>query len=223
MIDLRSVQYHNSPSIAEWSETSELREVSWSNGVITIRHSKSGVWTPVQFETTTQEATLWLFLFYGGQWHGAGAERIRPAQTAKALSSPFDMTGGWLYDESRWGSMANRVLLDGERVGFCVTSGDMRSQMNPGPRERTNVRTAIVTAGAITLEPTSTPIVVPPQQPTETTPPVGLDLVLAAIEDLKQTILTQKYVGKTDGTISLPAFLGGVRPYTVNQTLEPKK
>ena len=117
--------------------------------------------------------------------------------------------------------MANPAIQPGERVGFCMTSGDMRSQMNPGPRERTNVRTAIVTAGAIALEPLGTtqePPTVPPSQP-----PVDLSVVLAAIEELKQIVQTQKYGGKTSGTISLPAFLGGLRPYTVDQTLEPKK
>ena len=163
--DLSSVVYHNSPSITDWPITSQLTKVTWANRRLTVVHEKTGQWAPVPFETTTQEATFWLFLFYGGKWHGAGAERFRPGQTEKELGSPFDMTSGWLYDAHRWGDMANRSLAPGETVAVCMTSGDMRSQMNPGPRERTAVRFAEVRADAINLWPVA--VVETPPQPSE--------------------------------------------------------
>lgn len=170
--DLKTAQYHNSPSIADWPVTSSIVDISWSNGRIHVVHTKTGQWAPVPFETTVQEATLWLGLYYNGTWHFAGAERLRPGQTEKDLGSPFDVTGGWLYDPNRWGDMANRMLVPGDTIAFLVTSGDMRSQMAPGPRERSNVVTYRVTAAgfAPTILPGETVTTAPP---VTTTPPAS--------------------------------------------------
>lgn len=169
--DLKTAQYHNSPSIADWPVTSSIVDISWSNGRIHVVHTKTGQWAPVPFETTVQEGTLWLGLYYNGGWHFAGAERLRPGQTEKDLGSPFDVTGGWLYDPNRWGDMANRTLSEGDVIAFVVTSGDMRSQMNPGPRERTDVRLySISRNGFVPVARPETPVVVPPTTtPTENT------------------------------------------------------
>src|SRR5574343_978728 len=203
MLDLSSVVYHNTPSFADWPETAALLEVSWRDRRLTVRHSKSGQWPPVPFETTTQEATLCLFLNYGGKWHAAGAERFRPGQTEKELGSPFDMTGGWLYDANRWGDMANRTLRDGDVVAFCMVSGDMRSQMNPGPRERTNVRLARVSSIGIELLPdTGSSVVTPPvpQQP----PPVEVGPAFAELAAQVAALVTVD-VGQADEIKALRA------------------
>lgn len=168
--DLTTAQYHNSPSIADWPVTSTIQEISWAGGKIRIRHTKTGQWAPVPFETTVQEGTLWLGLFYNGNWHFAGAERLRPGQTEKDLGSPFDITGGWLYDPGRWGDMANRTLAEGDIAAFCVTSGDMRSQMRPGPRERTDVRLYAVSRNGF-LPFMDLNVITPPVTPVNPAPP----------------------------------------------------
>jgi len=139
-IDLSACQYHNSPSVAAWPVTSDFISLEFAREEIRFKHSKSGQWPVVPFETTTQEGTIWLGVNINGRWHCAGAERIRTGQTAKQLTTPYDMVVGWLYDANRWQEMTAHRLQPGEVVAMWITSGDMRSQMNPGPRERTQVR-----------------------------------------------------------------------------------
>ncbi len=216
-INLTEVVYHNSPSIADWTATSTLEEVGWrsagNSGVITVKHSKRGKWTPVVIapDGTTQEATIWLFRFYNGKWHGAGAERLRPGQFEKELGRPFDMNSGWLYDPNRWGDMANRPFVDGEVVGFCVSSGDMRGRMFAEEKERSDVR--LYKVGTFSIAPSEqAPVVVPPPPPPTPTPTPACqcDKVLEEVKKLSEK-LDNLELHSGPFTLPLPRLLGGTQ------------
>ena len=171
-IDLNACVYHNSPNVASWPITSDFQSLAFDRQEIRFVHSKSGQWPVVPFETTTQEGTIWLGVNINGRWHCAGAERIRPGQQAKSLTTPYDMVVGWLYDANRWQEMTSHRLQAGEVVAMWITSGDMRSQMNPGPRERTQVRLVRLPPSGSgsyppweTYSPTPQPVPVPQPQP----------------------------------------------------------
>jgi len=207
MIDLSKVVYHHSPNVSGWRETSKLEEVSWANRTLTVRHSKRGMWNPVVIaaDGTQQEATIWIFRFYDNKWHGAGAERLRPSQFQKELGSPFDMDHGWLYDPNRWGDMANLPINPGEVVGFMVTSGDMRGNMNPGPAERSDVR--LVKVWGDRLEMVGEVVVPPAPAPTPEPAPVKCEC-----EDLLRQVLAKLDALEMESgpfTLPLPRILGG--------------
>lgn len=138
-IDLSKVEYVNSPDVSAWPITSEFRSLRFANGTITVDHSKVGDWRAVPFETTTQEATIWVFFRLGGRWFGTGGERLRPGQREKSLDAPSHIGPGWLYAADRWREMTNYVPKPGELVGFMVAAGDERNSGNVLDRERTNV------------------------------------------------------------------------------------
>lgn len=138
-IDLSTVEYVNSPNISDWPITSEFRSLRFENQVISVDHSRLGLWPPVPYESTTQEATIWVFFRIGGRWLGTGGERLRPGQRDKSLDAPSHIGPGWLYAADRWREMANYVPRPGELVGFLIAAGDTRGGGNVVLRERTNV------------------------------------------------------------------------------------
>lgn len=139
MIDLAKVQLFNSPDVRLWPVTSAITHLALRDGTLTIDHTKRGQWPAVPYETTTQEATLWVFFQIGDQWCGTGGERLRPDQTEKALGKPSDIGPGWLYDINRWGAMTNYVPAVGELVGFMVVAGISRGDGEAPVQERSAV------------------------------------------------------------------------------------
>jgi hypothetical protein len=138
-IDLSTVTFVNSPDVKSWPITSELTALRLGGGKMHIDHTKRGQWPPVPFETTTQEATVWVFFNIGGQWFGTGGERLRPNQNEKDLGKPSDIGPGWLYAADRWKQMTNYVPKTGELVGFMVAAGISRGFGAAPVQERTAV------------------------------------------------------------------------------------
>lgn len=139
--DLGGVTIVGSPDVRGWPITSRLTSLRFGGGQIHLDHTRRGTWPPVVIanDGTTQESTLWVFFNVNGKWYGTGGERWRPGQTDKALSKPSDIGPGWLYDQSRWGPMANYVPRPGELVGFMVAAGSTRSDANINVAERSQV------------------------------------------------------------------------------------
>jgi hypothetical protein len=106
-----------------------------------LEFTKQGQWPPVRLGDALQEATFWVFLIINGQWHGTGAERLRPNQIDKPEDQKVSnfIAQGWLFDPHRWGPMAGYVPTVGELVGLMVTAGDQRGADNATVRERTAV------------------------------------------------------------------------------------
>jgi len=126
-IDLANVQFKSSPDVRSWPATSQITELGLRPGRLHLRHTREVVWPDVQFETTTQESTLWVFLQINGQWYGTGAERIRPNQFDKPEPDHVSQwIAEWLYNPDLWGPMAKYVPTPGELVGFMVTAGIQR-------------------------------------------------------------------------------------------------
>lgn len=139
--NLANVTIVGSPNILGWPVTSRITALRFGGGQIHLNHTRRGTWPPVVIanDGTTQESTLWVFFKINGRWYGTGAERWRPSQTDKALSKPSDIGPGWLYDQSRWGAMANYVPRPGELVGFMIAAGSTRSDANISVTERSAV------------------------------------------------------------------------------------
>ena len=139
-LDFADVQIHSSPDVRAWPITSEITELGLRPSTLHIRHTKEGVWPPVPYETTTQQATLWVFVKIDGKWHGTGAERIRPQQTDKPEPDRVSQwVKEWLYNPQMWGPMANYLPQPGELVGFMLTAGIQRVGDSAIIRERTSI------------------------------------------------------------------------------------
>ena len=77
MIPLKDVQILNQTNVLDFPATSEITELGFRRGGLHLRHSKEDVWPPVGFETTTQQATLWILAninnaYPWGWWVGYG-------------------------------------------------------------------------------------------------------------------------------------------------------
>ena len=140
-IDLSTVTYHNSPDVSGWPITTELTVLRLRPGNMHLEFSKQGQWPPVPLDTALQEATFWVFLNIDGQWHGTGAERLRPSQRDKPEDQKVSnyIAESWLYDANRWGPMAGYRPRVGELVGVMVTAGDQRGADKTNVRERSSV------------------------------------------------------------------------------------
>lgn len=138
--DLATVTIVSSPEVRDFAVTSTITSLSFSPGTIHIDHTLRGTWPPVVIapDGTTQEATIWVFFHIGGVWYATGGERLRPAQTDKALSNPSQLGSDWLYDYGRWGVMTAYVPSPGDLVGFMVVAGSTRSDDHVIVRERTD-------------------------------------------------------------------------------------
>lgn len=171
-IDLATVIYEGgSPNLASFQETSRIELLFWAGGRINVRHTKTGRWPAVPFQSATQEATLYVLRQLDGRWYGTGGERFRPNQTTKDLGKPTDIAPGWLYDTNRWPIMS-RPIAEGEIIGFCMVAGDRRNNSIGPVLERTDIRFAHVSSGAIALidKPEAGAPMLPPE---EAHPPVG--------------------------------------------------
>lgn len=139
MIEFSQVAIANSPDVSKWPITSDITKLGLHTTGLVIEHTKAGQWPAVPFETTTQEATLWIFLHIGGRWYGSGVERIRPGQTSKPEGAPSSYARNWYYDANRWGVMTAHQPAPGELVGFCVVAGDTRGAGNIAVQERSGI------------------------------------------------------------------------------------
>ena len=140
-IDLSAVKYHNSPDVSSWTITTEITALGLRPGNMHLEFSKQGQWPPVPLDSALQEATFWVFLNIDGQWHGTGAERLRPSQRDKPEDQRVSnyIAESWLYDAHRWGPMAGYRPRVGELVGVMVTAGDQRGADKTNVRERSSV------------------------------------------------------------------------------------
>lgn len=222
-IDLTTVVWHSSPNVADWPITSEITELGLRSGALHLRHTKEDVWPDVPFETTTQEATLYVFVNINGQWHGAGAERIRPNQRDKPEPSRVsDWIAEWLYNPQLWGPMAGYHPQPGELVGLAIAAGIGRAADTKIVAERTPVYLiawptdaggsyppwagASVPLPPSQADPPATPL--PPASPAPPEPSTDLATVLAVVNrrfDQLEAKLDRGLVGTAD----LPTWLGG--------------
>jgi hypothetical protein len=140
-IDLSTVQYHNSPNVSGWPIATEITALGLRPGHMHLEFTKQGQWPAVPLGDALQEATFWVFLNIDGQWHGTGAERLRPNQKNKPEDQNVSnyIAESWLYDAHRWGPMAGYRPRVGELVGVMVTAGDQRGADNAHVRERSAV------------------------------------------------------------------------------------
>lgn len=134
------VQIFSSPDVSGWAETSVFTRLSFAPGVLTINHSLLGQWPPVNIGAgTLQEATIWMFFNIGGTWYGAGAERLRPAQTVKLQSPNYSQwPADWWYS-SRWGALSTLTPFAGQPAAALITSGSTRVDNRTIVQERTNL------------------------------------------------------------------------------------
>jgi hypothetical protein len=139
MIPLKEVQILNQTNVLDFPATSEITELGFRRGGLHLRHSKEDVWPPVGFETTTQQATLWILANINNAWVGAGMERIRPGQKDKPEGdNPTDFIANWVEGRP-FGPFNNHVFKPGESIGVMVVAGNSRLAGEFSVRERTKV------------------------------------------------------------------------------------
>jgi len=139
MIPLKDVQILNQTNVLDFPATSQLTEVGFKPGGIHLRHTKEDVWPPVGFETTTQQATLWILANINNAWVGAGMERIRPGQKDKPEGdNPTQFIANWVEGRP-FGPFNNHVFKPGDSIGVLVVAGNSRLAGDFAVRERTNV------------------------------------------------------------------------------------
>ncbi len=127
--------------VGSWPITSSIKTMSFSStGDLMIDHDKRGQWPVVPFETTEQEATIWVFFYIDGKWYGTGGERLRPGQMEKQATFPQPSQIGrrWFYSTT-WGPMNNYTPKPGEYVAFMISAGIARTGNTAPLHERTNV------------------------------------------------------------------------------------
>lgn len=222
---------HNSFDATQWPVTSTIVKLEVGNGKFVIDHTKRGQWPAVPFETTTQEATIWVAFNINGEWHATGGERLRPSQSEKELGHPGDIGPGWLYAKDRWGDMANYTPTKGEVIKFMVVAGDTRGYGNVAVQERTEWVDVIFDPAGFSL--TSAPTIPPPFEPTPVPEPVVtpefVALVFATLKDLsaKVTSLTETVQALVDKPapvppkVEFPVYEG--RILGLSATLTPRK
>jgi hypothetical protein len=139
MIPLKEVQILNNTNVLEFPATSEITELGFRRGGLHLRHTKEDVWPPIQFETTTQQATLWIFANINNAWVAAGMERIRPGQKDKPEGdNPAEFILHWVEGRP-FGPFNNHVFTPGQSIGVMVVSGNSRLANEFSVRERTKV------------------------------------------------------------------------------------
>ena len=137
------VQVYSSPDVSGWTQTGTISRFGFSPGVWNVNYSTIGAWLPgVNIGGGTfQEATIWLFLQIAGVWYGAGAERLRPSQTAKPESVTISQwPSDFWYDATRWGPLAG-ANPSGLAAAALITAGSTRLDNRTLVTERTNLIT----------------------------------------------------------------------------------
>lgn len=140
MIPLNTVRILNtSVNVLDFPATSTITELGFEPGVLHLRHTAEDVWPPVGFETTTQQATLWVIMLEEGGWVAAGVERIRPGQHDKPEgTNPTDFIMHWVEGRP-FGPFNGHTFTPGETIGVFVVAGNSRLAGDFAVRERTHV------------------------------------------------------------------------------------
>jgi len=214
MLDLTRVTFvGGSPSIATWPITSEITEFAIRPGTLHVRHTKEGAWPDVPYETTTQEATVYVFLQINGIWYGTGAERLRPNQQNKP--EPLDVGDWlreWLYSDV-WHPMTRYTPTPGEIVGVAIAAGNERVADVAPVQERTpTYLLAWPEPNGREYPPWATAAASTPVPPTPPGP--SADLELAARLDVIETELREikallQQPPAYRASAQLPGWLGG--------------
>lgn len=139
MIDVSQIRVLNSTNVLAFPVTTHIDELAFVPSAVRIRYDKQGVWTPVAFETTVQESTIWVVANFGGQWVAAGMERLRPNQTIKPEGlDPRRFISEWVSGRD-FGPFNSKTFLPGELFGVFVVAGNSRLGSTFIVRERSAI------------------------------------------------------------------------------------
>jgi hypothetical protein len=185
MIDLSTVQIHNSPDVHAWPASTAISRLELRPSGVHVEFTKKDGpdrWPDFPFGDPSEHGnlqyTLWILLKIAEAWHAAGC--IEFWHGLDENGGPVDeYAKNWYYDPNRWAPMSGHQPAPGELVGFLITSGDARhSDAQVGLHERSNIVTvAFPTAagGVFTFGPeevpeTSVPVLQPPAPPSPAPP-----------------------------------------------------
>jgi hypothetical protein len=161
-IDLATVVYHESVDVSGWPVTKTITSVQLSPSSGEGVKLTMAPYNPLRDADSWPDFimwppdghlrwTLWLFVRFGGQWHGAAVLEFwcdREWSGAPLLTNYVD----WIYPNpgSPWGEMGDYVPVEGDTVGFMATAGDLRRHKDYlTVNERTNVVTVLLVPTAL--------------------------------------------------------------------------
>ena len=140
-MDLRAATVRNSPmDIANWAETTRIRQLDLGTNGVFIDFDKKEVWpevTPPGWEGPLTY-TLWIVINVNGQWYTSGCIAYWRG-LGRNGGPPAEYAANWYYDLIRWGPMVGHQPAPGEMVGFFVSAGDARNNGPISVKERSNV------------------------------------------------------------------------------------
>jgi len=196
MLDLSQALIVNAPGdVSQWPMTAALTQVSFDGSETRVDFTKkegAGRWpdeTPPGWDGPLQY-TIWLFLNISGQWVGSGFIQMWHGRDGSGSPADPDVPSrydlNWFYD-GRWSPIyGHGPIVNGETIGFMVTSGNARNAAGPySVRERSNVVVFKATDRGVFDFPVDIPHVDPPVPPVEPPPTNGVTLATLH-EDLQR-------------------------------------